>query len=516
MGATSGSGAGRPAGPGPWLPNEGAPGAYRWLAGTAGAPPAVALENRARGTVGWRLPGPAVLLGGEGRGAVEGYVAEQSILPGQPETVYVSAPGSRTVRLRVYRMGWYGGEGGRLDLESGPLPVVRQPPCAHDSQTGLTQCDWHPTLSFTLPRSLPSGVYVVKLLGARGGERDCIFVLRAVHPARLLVELPTATWEAYNEWGGDSLYPGGEPVGATHSTQGVEVSYDRPYGSQTGAGQFFVREVAMVRFLERYGYPVSYTTVSSLDSDPAQALHTRAVIDAGHSEYWSEHAKRALVRAREAGVSLIFISSDTMAWRVRFEPAGRRSSEAGQGGHVIVAYKQAAALERGSGEPTGAFPLGGADLVGSAYDGCITQRVPASGPPVYRYGAWRADPALAPHWLFAHTGIGAQTEIPGIVGYELDTRTEASPPGTRGVGYASAPACMGGSGEPSPVVGTGSETTLYTARSGALVFATGTLGWEYGLEAVPQASPDVPRRPDGRVVAMTRNLLGHVLAGRRG
>ncbi len=55
------------------------------------------------------------------------------------------------------------------------------------------------------------------------------------------------------------------------------------------------------------------------------------------------------------------------------------------------------------------------------------------------------------------------------------------------------------------------ETTLYTARSGALVFATGTLGWEYALSPVPQASPDVPRAPDPRVVAMTRNLLARVL-----
>jgi len=32
---------------------------------------------------------------------------------------------------------------------------------------------------------------------------------------------------------------------------------------------------------------------------------------------------------------------------------------------------------------------------------------------------------------------------------------------------------------------------------------------------VPQASPDAPLAPDPRVVAMTRNLLAHVLASRR-
>lgn len=55
------------------------------------------------------------------------------------------------------------------------------------------------------------------------------------------------------------------------------------------------------------------------------------------------------------------------------------------------------------------------------------------------------------------------------------------------------------------------ETTLYTARSGALVFNSGTLGWELGLEPVPSASPDAPLAPEPQLVALTRNLLGHVL-----
>ena len=67
-------------------------------------------------------------------------------------------------------------------------------------------------------------------------------------------------------------------------------------------------------------------------------------------------------------------------------------------------------------------------------------------------------------------------------------------------------------GEPVATFGRNlAQTTLYTARSGALVFSAGTLGWELGLEPVPSASPDAPRAPDPRVVAMTRNLLARVL-----
>jgi hypothetical protein len=122
-------------------------------------------------------------------------------------------------------------------------------------------------------------------------------------------------------------------------------------------------------------------------------------------------------------------------------------------------------------------------------------------------------PALKPAWLFAHTGIGPFTRIAGVVGYELDARSALSPAGTVSVGGAAIVPC-GREGEPSPARGYGATSTLYRARSGALVFATGTLGWEYALSPVPQASPDVPRRPDPRIVALTRNVLARVLSRR--
>jgi hypothetical protein len=487
---------------------------YRWLVRTRGAPPSIAQENRAHGTSAWRLPGPPGLLGGAARGPVAGYVAMQAIAPGQIERVYVNAPGSHTVRLRVYRMGWYGGRGGRLVLRSGALAVVRQPPCTHRFSTGLTECDWRATLSFRIPAALPSGVYIVKLLAGHGAQSDCLFIVRSARPARLLVEIPTASYEAYNAWGGDSLYPGGAKlVGATHTDQGVEVSYDRPYDSQTGAGQFFIREVAIVRFLERYGYSLAYTTIESIDGDPGQVLgpsHPRALIDVGHSEYWSQRDEQAFARARDHGESLIFISSDTMAWRVRFAPATGASSQVGERDHVIVAYKENVARDPDRAQPTGLFPRGGANLVGSAYNGCITPRVQQPGPPVYRYYAWAPAPSLEPRWLFAHTGVTPSTRIPAVVGYELDQRAAATPPGTRLIGTGAGVPCSSENGL-SPTHGTLAETTLYRARSGALVFATGTLGWEYALSPVPQASPDAPPRPDPRVVAMTRNLLARVL-----
>ena len=486
-----------------------------WLVPLGGPQPAVAAENARGGTRGWRLSGPAAAVGGLAHGSVAGYVSAPAVMPGEVERIYVSAPGSRWVRIRIFRIGWYHGAGGREVFASHRLRALDQPRCAHVYATGLTQCRWDPTLSLRVPSSLPSGVYIAKLTTGTGAS-DCLFVVESVRPQPLLAQLPTATYEAYNGWGGDSLYPGGnDRVGVTGTTQGVAVSYDRPYDSVTGAGQFFARDVAMIWFLERYGYPVSYTTSESVDSDPGQLSGHRALIDFGHSEYWSRRQQAAWARALRAGTSLLFFGSDTLAWRVRYEPATSRSSETGSAGHVLVAYKEHAAQDPDRADPTGTFADRGARLAGSAYLGCITPRIPLAGPPAYRYYSWAPAPDLQPSWLFAHAGITRSTRIPGIVGYELDQRTASSPLGTRLVGDGLA-ACMwhyaDEPGEPVRRVGYGlAETTLYATRSGAIVFNSGTLGWELGLEPIPSASPDAPHAPNPHVVAITRNLLAHVL-----
>jgi len=475
--------------------------ALRWLVPTHGSAPSVAQENGHRGTDAWRLPG------GHSRGHIDAYVSAQDALPGSVQRIYVRAPRARTVTMRIFRMGWYGGAGGREILTTAPLAVSRQPPCAHDQRTGLTECRWHPTLSLTLPRSLPSGVYLVKIADDRRGERYCLFVLEPERPTPMLAQISTASWEAYNYWGGDSLYPGGHRVGVTGGTQGVEVSYDRPYDSVDGAGQYFRVDAPTVRFLERYGYPISYITGTGLDRSPRLALGARALMDIGHSEYWSQRAERAFERARDRGINLAFLSSDTLAWRVRYAPATPSSSETGEPGHVIVAYKERAALDPVRAPPTGAFPHNGAPLTGSAYVGCITARVPNRLKATYRLYAWSPAPGLSPPWLFAGTGFTPGARVMGILGYELDQRVAASPPGTQVLGSGSAP-CMSG-------VGLG-QTTLYRAASGALVFATGTVGWALGLDPQPDVSPDAPRREDPRLIRLTRNLLERVVQGPAG
>jgi hypothetical protein len=126
---------------------------------------------------------------------------------------------------------------------------------------------------------------------------------------------------------------------------------------------------------------------------------------------------------------------------------------------------------------------------------------------VYRYFAWLPSVALRPAWLFRGTGLHAGSVVKGIVGYELDRLAPSRPPGLVVVGSGRA-VCQGGHAGSDEAV-----STLYRAGSGALVFSSGTMGWQLGLNPVPSTSPDSPTQPSAALVALTRNLLARMLRG---
>jgi hypothetical protein len=178
-----------------------------------------------------------------------------------------------------------------------------------------------------------------------------------------------------------------------------------------------------------------------------------------------------------------------MVWRVRYE------------GQRIVGFKEHASLDPNHVQPTGLMPLAGAPISGTTWGQCVTPRVLGTGSTTYHYYPWRPAASLKPDWLFKDTGFTAASTVPGIVGYEPDRVAAGSPAGVQVVGSGNTLCQRGG-----PALGLG-QSTLYTAQSGALVFSSGTLGWQLGLTPVPAESPDVPRTADPRLVKLTENLF---------
>ena len=144
---------------------------------------------------------------------------------------------------------------------SATLPQ-NQPNCLIDAATGLVDCgNWAVSASWAVPATATSGIYFAKVARTdTGGASHIVFVVRDdERRSDLLFQTSDTTWQAYNQYGGNSLYVG-NPAGRAY-----KVSYNRPFTIRgtTPEDWVFNAEYPMVRWLESNGYNVSYSPAST-------------------------------------------------------------------------------------------------------------------------------------------------------------------------------------------------------------------------------------------------------------
>src|SRR5437667_3562971 len=304
----------------------------------------IVIENQQPGTSQWRIPfGSAATDGG---GQIKGYASATSVNKGQNITFYVSVNPAQTYTIDVYRLGWYQGLGARLMQHIGPLSGVQQPTCPTDATTGMIECHWTPGYTLATQASWTSGIYLALLKNAQAYQNYIVFAVRDdSRIAALLYQQPVTTYQAYNDYPydnttGKSLYPFNS-YGATTVTGGknaAKVSFDRPYlGDGTGVdwGQsVFSWEISFIRWMEKSGYDVAYSTDVDTHTDGARLVNYRGFLSVGHDEYWSKPMYDAVIAARDAGVNLAFLGGDAIVSQVRLEP-----SSSGVPNRVLVCYR---------------------------------------------------------------------------------------------------------------------------------------------------------------------------------
>src|SRR6267378_5650383 len=201
----------------------------------------IVTENQEAGSSGWQL-GSRVAY--DSVQQIKGYGSATSVPQGGSLTLYVTVNPVQTYSIDIYRVGWYGGLGGRLRLHAGPLTGVSQPACPTDATTGLIACSWSPGYALTIPGDWTSGVYLTVLTNAAGYQNYVVFVVRDGRPAPFLFQRSVNTDEAYNNYPNDgvtgkSSYDynsfGANTVAGT--PRAVKVSFDRPF-SNDGSGLF--------------------------------------------------------------------------------------------------------------------------------------------------------------------------------------------------------------------------------------------------------------------------------------
>jgi hypothetical protein len=481
-------------------------------------------------------------VNGAGDDTIQGFATSMSVNVGQTVNFKINTP-STSYHIDILRLGYYNGLGARK-IASHLLPSVSlpqtQPACKQDSSTGLIDCgNWSVSASWTVPSDAVSGIYIAHLVRDDskdpGGDSQIPFVVRddSSHSAVLL---PTSdeTWEAYNDYGGNSLYtcttascPPGNPGGYKAA---YAVSYNRPFDGSIpvdgGSSYLYYAEYQMVRFLEKNGYDVSYTSDSDLERAPALLLNHKTILFSGHDEYWSGAQRASVVSARNAGVNLAFFTGNEMYWKTRYAASEDGSNTPYR---TLITYKethftppqvdpQDPPTWTGTwGDPRMSPPADGANpsnaLTGQMFlvnSGTSDITVP------YQYSKLQ---------LWRNTSIAQLTQgqsvtlAPGsgTLGYEWDVDADN---GFRPAGEFDLSSTTVSGVQPFIDYGTNTtnnqtEThhlTLYRASSGALVFGAGTVQWAWGLDNTnawgvgstePSGNP-----PDPNVEQATVNLLG--------
>ncbi len=431
-------------------------------------------------------------VSGAGSSAIQGFATDISVDQGGTVGFKVDTTATR-FRIDIYRLGFYGGQGARrvATLTDTATTATNQPNCLYVDNTGLEDCgNWSQSAAWTAPPDAVSGLYIAKLVATQGltGASHVPFIVRDDDgQSPILFQTSDTTWQAYNTYGGNSLYVG-QPDGRAH-----KVSYNRPFVTRGGTPEdwMFNAEFPTIRFLEANGYNVSYTT--GVDSDRRGALirQHQVFLSVGHDEYWSGTQRANVEAARNAGVHLAFMSGNEVFWKTRWE-----SSVDGSGTphRTLVTYKET--HENAKVDPAGAAVWTGtwrdprfsppADggrpenaLTGQIFtvNCCTTDMTVDSTHRDLRF--WRNTRVAA-------LAAGQQTTLgSGVLGYEWDEDLDN---GARPAGLIR----MSETTDNGEVIqdygnnyddGTATHhLTLYRASSGAIVFGAGTVQWGWGLD----------------------------------
>jgi N,N-dimethylformamidase beta subunit-like protein len=426
--------------------------------------------------------------------AIEGFADRTSVPPGEPIRLFVSTMAS-TYTVSAFRIGAYP-ESDALEIwASPPQPGRMQPAPVVEGPRNTIVAPWSPSLTVATDHWRP-GDYLLRLDADDGSQRFVPLTVRTPSNAgRVLIINAVTTWQAYNQYGGYSLYKG--PDGRRESRSRA-VSFDRPYEAHfLGAGQFLQFELPALRVAERAGVPLGYATDIDLHADPHLLDGAAAVVTLGHDEYWSPAMRQSATDARDRGVNVAFLGGNEVYRRIRFEASPLGDNR------VEINYKSAAEdpaarttpaeVTSDWRQPPDAQPE--SELTGNYYS-CFPGRA----------ALVVADPDS---WLLQGL-VSAGETFPGVVGIEY-AKVDLSVPTPRPLQVLFHSPVVCGSTRRTEF----SDAVYYSTPSGAGVFSSGTQDWVAGLDPAGIGGGD-----GGRVArvldAVTTRMLREFAAGPAG
>lgn len=437
---------------------------------------------------------------------IEGYAGQRSIAQGEEIPIHVSTTAAK-YEIEVARLGAVR----EVVWKKSDVPGVAYPVPEDASANGSR---WPESVRVPSTAAWKSGYYEVIFRAADAGgkwtqrgkrtaESSAWFIVREAKPgttSKILLQLCTNTYNAYNNWGGFSVYA----YNSLSNNQGHRVSFERP-----GPSQFARWELPFVQWAEKNGYALEFAANEDLEFRPEMLTSYKLVLSVGHDEYWSTPMRDHLEDWIGQGGNVAFFSGNTCCWQIRAEDNGRAFTCCKQNYHLdpVFATRDFKTLSTAWSHHLLKRPENELTGVGFLWGG-------------YRksHGQFMTDPAeyevhRPDHWVLAGTSLKRGEKFGGkdtIVGYECDG---CELEWKNGLPF---PTCKDGTPKTFEVLATcparwhpddaewyekweigrtgAACMGLYTR--GGTVFTAGTTDWAHGLQG-----------GDAAVIRITQNVL---------
>ena len=330
--------------------------------------------------------------------SLEGYASVTSAKAGEQVDFHINSSAAANFAVQVAHVA----QGNPVMLadngQAGPQAVA-----ANAAENGV---GWPVSFSLNVPVNWPSGIYHANFT-AGADQCSVAFVVRPANPGStsgILLQTCATTEQAYNSWGGASLYP--SPGSPNAEQRGRRVSFNRPYD-----GGVYGREEQFLLWMANNGMTAEVCSGVDLHTGAIPLGSYTLLLSVGHDEYWSDEMRTAVEDFIQGGGNVAFFSGNVCWWQVRFEDNNR----------TMVCYKSAVE-----------DPLTGQDdahVTVNWYDAPVVRPENSMTGVGFRNGAghWTGGNngaftvAFEQHWVFDGTGLQNGAVFGnGVVGYEAD------------------------------------------------------------------------------------------------
>lgn len=315
-------------------------------------------------------------------------------------------------------------------------------------------CGWPGAVAFVVG-DWPSGGYVVRTR-VEGDQHDHLILVRGRGAARVVLIAATASWTAYNDWGGSNHYqgfcgPGGDqfspvlslhrplargfaclppdapravlrqapPMGSAPRYPHMEWALAHGYSKKYASSGWASYERHFMAWAEAAGIAVDVISQTDLEQMPGVLEGYACAVMVGHDEYWSWGMRDAVDDWVARGGRVARFAANFL-WQIRLEDGGatqvcykyqaRAADPLMTTGprHLVTEAWEAPEIGRPG---SASFGLNATQGLYASWSGCSPRG--AKGFPVYR----------PEHWAFAGTGLyygdilGAEARV---FGYEVD------------------------------------------------------------------------------------------------